>query len=781
MKRRILAGALSAALVLSLTGCQQTPAETSPTPSGSPEAQGIYTTGEYTASAKGYGGDVTVTMTFDANSITDVAIVGDSETSGIGSNAVEQMPQQILDAQSAEVDGVSGATFTSDAVRAAAADCIAQAKGEDATAEVKMAPGTYTAYSESYRARDGLNVTVEVSETEILSITVDTENTSDTPTILQAAIDKMIPRMIENQSITVDSITGATVSSNAIKAATKTALEEALVAGGSDASAVSAFQVDVPKKGGEETIDTQVLVIGMGGSGTTAALAAAEEGLQVLAIDKAGRYGGTSSITTEALFVNPPKFQAEHNNGEDYTDADVMYDAWVAYGEGDAKEDIVHRMIYESGEVLDWLVYDHGVGFAEPMTGFTESDVYVTKYQWLPNDIMYNKAEIGAYFDGMWSDFEALGGTYMLETEGYELIYDEATNTVTGAKARNLADGTEYTINADAVIIATGGYAGSPELEEQLLRNDYYPIKGVWKHLGSTQNDGKMLQAAMDIGAGTYNISMAPEVHNSGTETWLTTQFEAHYIDGQLGKVTGRPAFWTEGDLPANLGWSADSLAVDANGERFTSETGVSFLDPWIAGPNYYSIWSQEQLDKIAAEGFDTDRSGPSAEFLSSGTPIPIGTPVSNVADVMAAAEEAGIVVKADTIEELAEKLGMDPAVLSATVETYNGYCDTGVDEQFGKPAEFLDKVGEGPYYCVIMASYCYGSCGGLDINSDMQVLAEDGETVINGLYAVGTDSMGVLFTEKKPYVTYGGANNGWGMVSGYLCGKGLGELLNQE
>lgn len=783
MKKRILAGALSAALVLTLAGCQQTPAESgTPAPTGT-TAQGVYTPGTYEATAQGYGGDVTVSMTFDADSITDVAITGDGETPTVGGAALEDLQQQLLDAQSDGIDGVTGATITSDAVRSAAAECIAQAKGEETggTAEVKMAPGTYTAYAESYRARDGLNVTVEVSEDQILSITVDTENTSDTPTILQAAIDKLIPRMIENQSITVDSITGATVSSNAIKAATRTALEEALEAGGSDASAISAFQVDVPKDGGEETIDTQVLVIGMGGSGTTAALAAAEEGLQVLAIDKAGRYGGTSSITSEALFVNPPRFQAEHNNGEDYTDADVMYDAWVAYGEGDAKEDIVHRMIYESGEVLDWLVYDHGVGFAEPMTGFTESDVYVTKYQWLPNDIMYNKAEIGAYFDGMWSDFEELGGTYLLETEGYELIYDEATNTVTGAKARNLADGTEYTINADAVIIATGGYAGSPELEEQLLRNDYYPIKGVWKHLGSTQNDGKMLQAAMDIGAGTYNISMPPEVHNSGTETWLTTQFDAHYIEGQMGKVTGRPSFWTEGDLPANLGWSADSLAVDANGERFTSETGVSFLDPWIAGPNYYSIWSQEQLDKIAAEGFDTDRSGPSAEFLSSGTPIPMNTPVPNVEEVMAAAEEAGIVVKADTIEELAEKLGMDPATLTATVETYNGYCETGVDEQFGKPAEFLDPIGEGPYYCVVMASYCYGSCGGLNINSNMQVLAEDGETVINGLYAVGTDSMGVLFTEKKPYVTYGGANNGWGLVSGYLCGKGLGETLGQE
>ena len=119
-KRSILACALTGALLLS--GCT---AQTQPSaqPSESQSA-GIYTPGDYTATAKGYGGDVTVTMTFDANSITDVAIVGDSETSGIGSNAVEQMPQQILDAQSAEVDGVSGATFTSTAVRTAAADCI---------------------------------------------------------------------------------------------------------------------------------------------------------------------------------------------------------------------------------------------------------------------------------------------------------------------------------------------------------------------------------------------------------------------------------------------------------------------------------------------------------------------------------------------------------------------------------------------------------------------------------------------------------------------------------
>lgn len=795
MKKRNkwLSALLIACMVLSLGACgaaaettasaTEAPQETETTKSPAETAvqteaaAGMYTPGTYTATAKGYGGDVTVTMTFEADRIVEVTITGDGETAGIGSAAIEEMPAQILEAQSAEVDGVSTASYSTKAVKTAAADCIAQAKGETAGA-VKMAPGSYTAYSESYRPGDGLNVTVTVSETAIETITVDTENTSDTCTILQSAIDNMIPRMIEHQSVSVDAICGATVSSNAIKAAAEKALAEALAAGGSEASAISNFYVDPPKDGGQQTLETEVLVVGMGGSGTTAALSAAETGAQVLAIDKAGKYGGTSSITSEGLFVNPPRFQEEHNGGEDYTDAEVMLNAWLEYTEGDAKEEIVSRMIHESGEVLDWLVYDHNVGFAEPQTGFTESDVYVTKYQWLPNDIMYNKDAIGRYFDGLYEDFQALGGTYLLETEGYELIYDEATNTVTGVKARNLADGTEYTIHAKAVILATGGFAGNPQMEETLLRNDYYPLQGVWMHLGSKQNDGKMIEAAMAIGAGLYNESIPPEVHNSGTMSWLTGQFEVHALEGELGKITGRPAMWSEGDLPANMGWSADSLAVDAAGRRCISETQVSFLGPWIFGPNYYSIWSESQVEKLVNEGFDTDRSGPSSEFLSYGSQIPIGTPIPNAHEVLAAAEEAGIVVKADTIEELAEKMGMDPAVLTKTVEDYNSYCANGTDEEFGKPAELLDAIGDGPYYCVIMASYCYGTCGALDINEHFQVLKDDGETPIEGLYAVGTDSMGVLFTEKKPYVTYGGANNGWGMVSGYLSGREVGKAL---
>ena len=169
------------------------------------------------------------------------------------------------------------------------------------------------------------------------------------------------------------------------------------------------------------------------------------------------------------------------------------------------------------------------------------------------------------------------------------------------------------------------------------------------------------------------------------------------------------------------------------------------------------------------------------AGFFGAGSAVANGVPIPNTDAVLEAAVEAGLMVKADSVEGLAEQLGMDPAALANTVETYNGYCETGVDEQFGKPAELLNKVEGDTYYAVKMYSYAYGSCGGLDINEHFQVLKTDGETVINGLYAVGTDSMGVLFTDKKPYVTYGGVNNSWGLTSGMLVGREIAEAAATE
>jgi len=642
-----------------------------------------------------------------------------------------------------------------------------------------MVPGTYTGSGQGFYLGEDVQVSVTVDENSILDIEVSRDN-GESPTILQSVIDKMVPRIIEHQSVYVDTITGATASSGAVRHAVIDALTKALEAGGSDASAISAFQKEIDKVTDvTETINTGVLVVGMGGSGTAAAMRAAEimheadpDNVQVLAIDKAGKYGGTSSHTTEMFAVNPPKFQQEHNKGKDYMDKAGMRQAWLEYTEGDAKMDIVDLLLDNSGRALDWLIYEHDFKFATPMRGFTEEDIYECKYQYLPNDIAYNKDSIGKYFDGIYEDFIALGGEYMLETEAYELIYDDATNTVKGVKARSY-DGTEYEIYADAVILATGGFAGSGEMTTKYLSNEYYPLKGEWKMYGMKQNDGKIIEDAIEKGAGTYNIGMCPIVHMAGTPTFLT-QFEKHEVPGETGFFTGRPAVWSPADIPLNMVVAGDSLAVDTEGKRFAAETNLMMLDPWKAGPYYYSIWSNDQVQRIKEEGFTKEWIGlpVGLEFLGYQYPIPRNTPLPEIDEVLQAGIDADFVFKADTLTELAELINADPTTLEQTVAAYNGYCDAGNDPEFGKPADYLEKLGEGPYYAIVGAPYCYSTCGGLDIDINFNVLQVDGKTPVNGLYAIGTDSIGVLFTEKKPYVTYGGAAQGWAYTSGYLCGE---------
>lgn len=119
-------GALGAAMAGMLSGCSSASSSTA----ASSGAAGIYTPGTYSATSKGISSDVTVTMTFDGSSITDVRIDVSGETAGFGADAGEELTSQLMAAQSAEIDGVSGSTITSDAVKDAAANCIAQAKGE---------------------------------------------------------------------------------------------------------------------------------------------------------------------------------------------------------------------------------------------------------------------------------------------------------------------------------------------------------------------------------------------------------------------------------------------------------------------------------------------------------------------------------------------------------------------------------------------------------------------------------------------------------------------------
>jgi dienelactone hydrolase len=124
--------------------------------------------------------------------------------------------------------------------------------------------------------------------------------------------------------------------------------------------------------------------------------------------------------------------------------------------------------------------------------------------------------------------------------------------------------------------------------------------------------------------------------------------------------------------------------------------------------------------------------------------------------------------------------MGLDAEALTATVEAYNAACEAGEDAEFGKDPKYLKPVTGAPYYGIVGASWCYSTCGGLDVNEKFQVLREADGQPIEGLYAVGTDSMGVLFSETKAYVTYGGGAMGYAFTSGRLVGADIAASMKE-
>ena len=748
-------------------------------------AETAYAPGSYTATAAGFGGNVTVTVTVDEHAILDVAVEGPSETAAIGGRAIASLPEAILAAGSSDVDVLSGATVTSTAILTALVAALAQAAGSDLA--VHMAPGTYTAEAYGFQQISPITVTMTVDETSIRDVSFD--GNLDSVAMIRSVNRFLIPRILENQSVGVDAITGATSTSNAVLTGARDCLTQALVAGGSSPSAIAAFMTPETPVEAQETLTYDVVVVGMGAAGISAATAAAEaqqaagQPVSVLAIDKDGRYGGTGAFTGEPMSVNPTRYKTQYNNGEDYMDRDALLAAWTEYVEGDAKLEIVAKFLDNSGDTMDWLYYDHGFLINNPTSGFG-ANTYRCKQQYVSiataepgrdygMDVTAGQnTMVDKYYERIMSDYVKLGGEYMLETEGYEILYDEASNRVTGIKAR-AHNGTDYTINAKSVILCTGGFAGSAELEAKYLsQNPYFDHFGdeQWTMIGMHENDGKMLEAALAIGAGTYNISIVPMIHFA-TSNIVIHDYPVHTFEEDepgYGRVLwyGWEQTWSLNELPNALVLCSDIPWVDADGERFEAEG--SLFGWWQAGPSYWAVWSQDQIDSVAANGFSSTLS-----TLAAGNQgvLPGNMPVPELYDVLDKLIAQGYVVKADTYEELAGKMGVDIATFTETMANYAGYCETGVDEQFGKAAEKLVAPGNGPYYALKGYSAAFATNGGLDINENFEVLKADGETPIGGLWACGCDASGVLYSEKKPYVTYGGAAIGFAYTSGRLSG----------
>ena len=670
---------------------------------------GVYTPGTYTGEAGGYGGTVSVTITVDATTITEAAAEGGDETPAIGGAALEELAQQIKEAQSGDIDGVSGATITSDGVRAAAKSAIAQAKGEEVqTAKGALTDGVYSVKSTGYSWTGMISADVTVKDGRISDIVITEEHESDTGEMGKTAFDLLIPRLIDSQSLAVDAIGGATSTSNGIKACVSQAIE---MAGGDPAQ----WQVPVEKKSDTVRLEGyDVIVAGLGGSGISAYCAAAMEGAKVFGIERAAKLGGQSATVTGPMVIDSkaPAFE-----GVEFADPDEVYQVWLDYVGSDEKADIIREAVYNSGAYFEF----EGMimSFAKP-----EWSQFWTRYVGEEGSRNLFGGNKTYQYDRAMEKAKGLNeaNDYMLELTARELIFEG--ERVAGVKAVSY-DGTVYEIYGDSVILATGGYIGDEELVQKYFGTSLNTV-------AATVNDGAGIKMGLSAGGAVYQMGVDPMIHILQVPNMIKND---DLTPDQKAILTG-------------LALVSGEKTVSIEGKALDLESIGTTNICSIPGYRYYVVYTQEQIDAYKEKGLTENFGAAVSMFMGQGGEIVTGVPVEDMDTILDVGIRYKNVLKGDSIKELAAAMGCDETALS---EALGGEETT--------------------YYAVIAAGYTYGTVGGLDVDVNMNVLREDGSPVEN-LFAVGTDSMGVENVEGKPYTPWGGQAHSWTFVSGYLGGK---------
>ena len=686
--------------------------------------------GTFTAKAPGFASDVTVTVTIAGGAVTDVTVDASGETPGIGAAAAEPLAEQIKAAGSAEIDGVAGATMTSTAAKVAAADVFAQATGS-AAEKAAVADGTFEGTAPGFGLTGMMTCETTFEGGKITAITVTKETDSATGEWFANAQELLIPRIIETQSLAVDSISGATSSSNGIKACVALAIDAA----GGDSTQ---WYTEVEKKTDVVKVEGyDVIVVGMGGSGVLSYCAAADQGATVFGIETAGKIGGNSVCTYGPMALNSEYLKNLYNNGEDYINADDVFNVWMEYVGSNEKEDIIRKAVYNSGSALDYFVEKFGFEFTGMgmLGSFAVPEWSKLWTVYTPDNGAWNVLGPNKTYQ-FTRALEIANGMneknqYMTELTATTLIFDEAGKAI-GVNAE-YHDGTKYEIYGDAIILATGGFMGNAEMMTKYLGN---PVNSM----GVTTCDGTGINMGISAGGATYMMGTLPMVHISQVANIIRNDdltADQKAILSALALTTDQLMITTEGNVWGNVNQSG------------TQDEGISVEIVFAPEYRYYVVYTQEQIDAIRETGLTAAQSMATSMFMAQGGTLPAaGTPVADIDTILTVGEAYGNVVKGESIAALAAGIGCDVANLTAAL----GGVET-------------------TYYAVTCNSYAYATVGGLDVDVNMNVLREDG-TPIENLFAVGQDSEGVGNVDGKAYTPWGGQAQSWTFVSGEIAGK---------
>ena len=604
IKKSVSALAMAAVIAVSLFGygCGAKSASTS-------SDAGV--SGDFTGTAKGFGGDVSVTLTLTDGAITGCTAEGKDETEGVGSQAIAKMPGEIAENGSIAVDGVSGATITSTAIKEAAAAALTAA---------------------------GLN-----------------------PDDYKTAVEK-------------------------------------------DAAAE------------DSTVEADVVVVGAGGAGMTAAITAAAEGKSVVILESQSMVGGNSVRATGGMNAGKTVYQDENEFGESagvektlktaaekYADnetitalAKTVSEQWAAYqanptgyfdsvelmeldtmigGKGINDPELVETLCANSADAIDWLD-EHGITLHN-VSSFGGASV---KRIHRPVNAEGKTVSVGSYMIPLLEEnCEKAGVKMMLDTTATEILTD-ANGAAVGVKATG-ASGETVTVNAKAVVLATGGFGANLDMVVK-----YKPELKGFMTTNAPGIQGQGIEMAQAIGAATVDMDQI-QIHPTVEANTAALITEGLRGDG--------------------------AILINEEGQRFIDEVGTR--------------------DVVSA-----------AEIAQTGSYswLVVDQAMADASSVIQGYIKKGYTVTGATYEELGKAMGVDAAAFAETMEKWNGYVEAKNDPDFGRTS-FANPLNTAPYYAVKVTAGVHHTMGGLKINANTEVLNEKGE-VIPGLFAAGEVTGGV-------------------------------------
>jgi fumarate reductase flavoprotein subunit len=475
---------------------------------------------------------------------------------------------------------------------------------------------------------------------------------------------------------------------------------------------------------------TDLVVIGSGVSGLCAALTAAEGGATVVVFEKQRSLGGTSNFF-DGMFAVESELQRKKYITYSRDDA---FKAIMEYSHWKANPRLVRAFVNESGPTITWL-RNKGVEFVDATINMPDAPrcYHVVK----GTGAAVVKALVTACRDA---------GIHIAAGTPVKRILKER-GKIAGVVIEE--NGEEKDVAASAVVVASGGYANNAEWIRKYAGFDLdvniFPI-------GNVDKMGDGIRMAWEAGGAEDGMGLL-ELFRVGPMA-PDLPMKSH-----IELVAAQPDLW-----------------VDPKGERFCDE-GIAFYDTSIGNANSrykdgftWSLFDDSIVDQVLAEGI----------VRSVGMDNPPGTKPVNVRREMEGAIERGSAdfVAANTIEELARKTGMDPTVLSATVDEYNTYCRCGHDDLFAKNQKYLRPLKGSRFYGARCRTVFLGTLGGIKINERNEVLDKSGR-VIPGLYAVGFDATG-MWGDSYCIKDSSGASAGFAINSGRMAGKNAAEFLKK-